>query len=124
MFSQAWQALTAVLQRPPQTALLLSVDAHFEGVGQLLPGEEARTVIALAARHLIHLAHRHPVAHAELEEELEPRVLTPAGETNLSICPHCPLCGFGLGFWCLSISISFKPLTNTTKSLLQYLFID
>lgn len=96
MFSQAWQALTAALQKPPPTALLLSVDVHFEGVGQLLPGGEARTVIALVALPLIHLAHLHLAAHAELEEEPELRVLTPAGETDLSFLPL--LCGFAVFF--------------------------
>lgn len=72
-----------MLQRPPQTAPLLSVDGLFEGVGLPLPGGEVRTATALAALPLIHWAHRHPAVHAELEEEPELRVLTPAGETSL-----------------------------------------
>lgn len=38
---------------------------------------------ASAVRLLIPWAPRHPVGHAELEEEPEPRALTPAGEAKI-----------------------------------------
>lgn len=80
VLSQAWQASTVALPRPPLTVPLHSVGVHLEVVGQLLLGGGVKTVTASAARRLIRWVPRHPVDHAELGEEPEPRALTPAGE--------------------------------------------
>lgn len=63
--TQVWPVLTAVLPKPPLTALQPSVGGPFVGDGQPPPGAEDRTVTASAAHPVTHWAHRPRVAAGE-----------------------------------------------------------